>query len=103
MNIQELIKKKVGQVYVILTTEEDTFDLLNKLTKLNFFTNLKGWVTRNAWSNKSGSMKYLVLNLETKEVAFNRRDPSDELMETKLFVNQYANFTMNGPKLKLEF
>jgi hypothetical protein len=103
MNIQFLIRENVGQFYIELTSEDSMQEVIRKLDKLSFFTNLKGWISRNKWTTHAGPMKYLVVNLNSKEVAFNRMEPNDELRRTKLFVNEFEHFNMEGPKKKLLF
>jgi hypothetical protein len=103
MNIHFLIRENIGQFYIELTSETSMKDVIRKLYKLNFFTNLKEWISRNKWKTHAGPMKYLVVNLKSKEVAFNRMEPNNELRRTKLFVNEFENFSMKGPKKKLLF
>ena len=48
-------------------------------------------------------MKYLVLNLASREVAFSRNNPTEELLENKLFVHELDQFINAGPRIKLKF
>lgn len=103
VDIQRLIKKGVGEIYVMVSSKENVFLLMKGLDSINFFTNTLGWLARNNYESKRGSMKYLVLNLFSREIAFNRNNPTEELLENKLFVHELDQFTNAGPRIKLKF
>jgi hypothetical protein len=103
VDVQGLLRKGINNIYVEVSSTENVQALISTLIKIKFFTNLNGWLGRNEYKTSRGEMKYLVLNLKTKEVAFNRDHPTEELLKTKLFVNEMDNFVNAGPKKKLLF
>lgn len=103
VDVQGLLKKGINDIYVEISSTENLQALIANLVKIKFFANLYGWLIRNAYETSRGEMKYLILNLETKEVAFSRNYPTEYLLKTKLFVNEMDNFVNAGPKKKLLF
>jgi len=102
VDLQALLRQQVKQIYIKVSSANNVAIILDKLSKVKFFTNTKGWISRNSFHSSRGTMKYLVLNLESKEIAFNRDPPTELLLKTKLFVNEHKDFVNIGPKLKLK-
>jgi hypothetical protein len=103
VDVQKLSRKGIDNIYVQVSSAENLQILINSLTKIKFFLNLNRWLVKNKYENSNGSIKYLILNLKSREVAFNRNDPNEKLFRTKLFVNENDDFINAGPKKKILF
>lgn len=103
IDVQRLLRKGIKEIYIEVSSAENIELLFKTLIKIKFFTNTNGWISRNPYSNKGGPMRYLVLNLISKDIVFNRSPATVELFKTKLFVKETEDFINAGPKKKLLF